>query len=338
MTTIAANPTKPADTPLDTTAPRTSSLLANLLLSDNTATRRTAYALLALLALAFFLLYVRWFDRQFGPGGEILGIDFGRSSFSVNAFEDWGHAYFIPIISIAYIYTRRHTINLARASTYWPAIAPAALGILIYTFFAAVRPTHMLQGFGILLTIASAVLLLLGPYLFRRLLFPVAYLSLGITVAEQIMLRITFPLRRIAAEGGHLMLTVIGIDHQLQGNVLNIIDSQGNTFPLDVAEACSGMRMVVAFIALSVAVAFFTCKQWWQRVAVMLVAVPVALFMNIVRVTILSVLTLIDPDLSVGGAHTFIGTLLLIPAFAMFMGFVWVFKKATPDANEDPPA
>lgn len=339
MTTVAANQNAaPARAGQGRPArgPATTSLLANLLLSHNNATRRTAYALVAVFAAAFFAVYVRWFDRQFGPGGEWLGIDFGRGSFSLNYFEDWGHAYFIPIISIAYIYIRRHTIDLRAASTFWPAIVPAALGVLVYVFFSTVRPTHMLQGMGMLLTLASAVLLLLGPRLFRQLLFPIAYLALGITVAEQIMIQITFPLQRLAAEGGHLMLTIIGIDHSISGNVINVFDSEGNSFPLDVAEACSGMRMVVAFVALSVAVAFFSCRQWWQRTAVMLVAVPVALFMNIIRVAILAALTLIDPDMSVGGAHTFIGTLLLIPAFFLFMLFVWIFKKATPDTPEEP--
>jgi exosortase len=335
MTTIAAQPRTAPAAGHTGTRPRTqrptTSLIANLMLARNAASRRAGYALVALLAAAFFLMYIRWFDKQFGPGGEIMGIDFGSGSYSANRFQDWGHAYFIPIISIAYIYVRRHTIDLTRAATYWPAIAPAALGVLVYVVFAAVRPTHMLQGFGMLLTLACTVLLLFGPYIFRRVLFPVAYLALGITIAEQVMLMITFPLKQLAAQGGHLMLAIIGIDHRLQGNVLHVFDASGNEFPLDVAEACSGMRMVVAFVALSVAVAFFSCRQWWQRAAVMLVAVPVALFMNIVRVAALAALTLQDPDLAVGGAHTFIGTLLLVPAFLMFMGFVWVFKKATPD-------
>ena len=115
------------------------------------------------------------------------------------------------------------------------------------------------------------------------------------------------------------------------GNQLTVYNSAGEGFPLEVAEACSGMRMVVAFIALAVAVGFFSCRQWWHRVAVVLLAVPVAVFMNIVRVAVLAAITLVNPDFSVGGAHTLIGTLLLVPAFLLFMFCVWLLKKITPD-------
>jgi exosortase len=148
-----------------------------------------------------------------------------------------------------------------------------------------------------------------------------------------IMLKITWPLKQLAAHGGYYALTVLGVDVRLTGTVLHV--TAGDVVhPLDVADACSGMRMVVAFVALSVAVAFFSCRQWWQRAAVVLISVPVALFMNVIRVAVLAYLTLWNPDLSVGGAHSLIGTLLLIPAFGLFMLFVWVFKQITPDADE----
>jgi exosortase/archaeosortase family protein len=95
------------------------------------------------------------------------------------------------------------------------------------------------------------------------------------------------------------------------------------------------MRMVVSFIALSVAVAAFSCKQWWHRIAIVLLAVPVALFMNVIRVAVLGILSLFDADLAVGEAHTLIGTLLLIPAFLLLMGCVWALKKMTPDSDGD---
>ncbi len=89
--------------------------------------------------------------------------------------------------------------------------------------------------------------------------------------------------------------------------------------------------MVIAFIALGVAVAFLSCKHWWQRIALILLAVPVALLMNVLRVAVLGVMTLVDPDAAVGEAHTFIGTLLLIPAFAIFMACVWALNRMVVD-------
>ncbi len=335
MTTIAAQSPGVRTTAADgarRAGGETPSIFAVLIASGTTG-KRIAWALASGLAVAFFALYFRFIDRQMGPRGEFLGFDFGAGSYSLNYFQDWGHAYIVPVVSGAYLWVNRHKIDLSRATTFWPAIPAVAFGSLLYVFFSTWRPVHMMQGVGMLITIGAVTLLLLGPRLFRHLVFPIAYLGLGVTIAEQIMLRITFPLQRLAAEGGHLMLTVFGVDNSLRGNVIDVFLADGTTESLDVAEACSGMRMVVAFVALSVAVAFFSCKQWWQRVAVVLVAVPVAVFMNVIRVAILAGLTLYNPDLAVGEAHTLIGTLLLIPAFFLFMLFVWVFKKATPDAD-----
>lgn len=322
---------EPGLSPADGGAP---SLVASLVWSPDAGRRRLGAALVGVFGLAYFLMFFRWFDTQLGPGGEILGIEFGRGSFSFNEFSDWGHAYVIPLISAAYIWNRRRTLDASLARTFWPGVAPMATGLLLYAYFSVAYPNHMFQGGAMILCLLGATLLLLGPHLLRPLMFPIGFLALGITISESIMLTITFPLRELAAVGGHQLISVLGVENTLQGNVIHVTTSAGETHPLDVAEACSGMRMVVAFVALSIAVAFFSCRQWWQRIAVVLVAVPVALVMNVIRVAILALLTLIDPDLAVGGAHSLIGTLLLIPAFFLFMLFVWIFRKATPETPQ----
>ena len=273
------------------------------------------------LGIAFVVAFLQWFIRQFGPSG-----------YSAVKFEDWGHAYVVPIISGAYIWTQRTRLAQIPACTYWPGLGVMALGIACYLFFILGYTNHMFQGFAIITTIAGAVLLLLGPHLFRMLLFPLCYLGFAVTVSEMVMNKVTWPLKIFASQGAHVVLRMFGTEVTRTGNILEVfVPATGKVHPLNVADACSGMRMVVAFIALSVAVAFFSCRQWWQRIAVLLLAIPVALLMNILRVAILAWLTLINPDLSVGESHTLIGTLLLVPAFLLFMLCVWILKKITPD-------
>ncbi len=79
-------------------------------------------------------------------------------------------------------------------------------------------------------------------------------------------------------------------------------NSAGEGFPLEVAEACSGMHGRRVHRARGRG-RVLSCRQWWHRVAVVLLAVPVAVFMNIVRVAVLAAITLVNPDFSVGGAH-----------------------------------
>lgn len=283
----------------------------------------------SLLGAALLALFAQLIWRQIGfPIGG-----WSRAGFSWSAPSDWGHAYFVPLISIAYIYTRRERIAQLPVRVFWPALSMVLLGIVCYAYFVFKFTNHMFQGASAILVLGAVVMLVLGPAVLRATAFPIAFLGLGLTISEMVLNPITFQLKLFASLGSHVMLTLVGIENELRGNVLEIVTSDG-IFPLNVAEACSGMRMVVAFIALSVVVAFFSCRQWWQRIMIVLLALPVAVLMNVVRVTVLAALTLVDPGFSVGDAHTFIGTLLLIPALGLFLACVWAVRKITPDEPE----
>jgi exosortase/archaeosortase family protein len=54
----------------------------------------------------------------------------------------------------------------------------------------------------------------------------------------------------------------------------------------------------------------------------------VALVLNIARVSVLGLLTLSDPELSKGGAHKVIGTILLVPGLGLFLLVVWALNRA----------
>ena len=121
-----------------------------------------------------------------------------------------------------------------------------------------------------MLTVMGGVLLVLGPRMFQGLFLPVAYLLFAITVSEAVMNAITWRLQNWAAVGSFIMLNIIGVQTDIAGNTLTIYTRDGSEVPLNVAEACSGMRMLIAFIALAAAVALVACPKWWQRIALML--------------------------------------------------------------------
>jgi exosortase len=271
----------------------------------------------ALLLVAFCGMFFRWIHKQ--------------HEHSIGALEDWGHAYAIPFLSLYMIWLKREEIVALRAQPFWPALAPFLLGLMCYLFFIVGVPNHMLQGVSLILTLQATALLVTGPKIFRHLFLPIAFLIFSVTLSEQIMIKVTFQLQLIASKGAWVMLSVIGsifgflVD--LDGNTLSV---GGNK--LNVAEACSGMRMVVAFYALAATVAALGCRHWWQRVALLLLAAPVAIFMNVIRVAVLGLLSLGNVNLAAGEAHMLIGTLLLIPSLALFLAVVWTLNKLV---NED---
>lgn len=278
-----------------------------------------------MLALGFGLLFFRWFYVQ--------------HQISLDRPDDWGHAYFVPLISAYLVWMRRDELARARATAFWPGLAPFLLGIMAYFFCVTGVKNHMLQGFSMILCLFGLVLLMLGPAAIRVLFLPIAFLGFGVTVSEAIMIELTFRLQIVASYGAWIVLSAIGavagFGCEVSNNVLTLIDSRGGEHPLNVAEACSGMRMVVAFGALAAATALLGCRFWWQRVAVLLLAVPIAVFINVGRVAILGLLSLADSNLSEGSAHTLIGTLLLVPGLGLFMLVVWSLNRLV---REEKPA
>ncbi|MBL4699295.1 MAG: exosortase/archaeosortase family protein [Phycisphaerales bacterium] len=279
---------------------------------------RPGLTITGIVGLSFFVLFFRWFWHQ----GEI----------SFKFPEDWGHVFVIPLIGGYMIYQQREKIARTPTTIFWPAFIPFVLGIQAYAYNMFMVRNHMLQGMSLVMTLGALVLWMVGPKVFRYLFLPISYLVLMITVAEQIMLMVTFKLQLIASQGSWLIMNLIGTPFDwftvdIDGNTLMILTNQGEQLPMNVAEACSGMRMVVAFYALAVAVALMGSTQWWQRIGLILIAGPVAVFMNMIRVTVLGLLMLVNPDLASGDAHTVIGTLLLVPSLLLFLAMAWMLNR-----------
>lgn len=270
---------------------------------------------MGLLLLGLVGLFWEWFYRQ--------------HRFSTESPEDWGHAYLVPLISGYAVWARRSELARMRPEVYWPGLLPLMVGIGATYFWSltAASGVHMFQGGALVLCVAGLSMLLLGPRIFGVLAFPIAYLVFGVTISEMVMNKITFQLQMVATHGSAVLLQMLGFTVELKGNTVNMLLNDGTVFPLNVAEACSGMRMVVAFVALAVAVAFLSTKEWWQRVALVLLATPVAVLTNVVRVASLGLAGLINPGLAAGEAHGLIGVLWLVPGFLLFMGIGWALKK-----------
>lgn len=252
------------------------------------------------------------------------------------ASADWQHAYFVPIISIYLLWQVRHQFAGLKPEIFWPGLIPLVMSIPCYMLFQlGSLSTHMGQGWSMLLALFGVLLLLLGPRMIRPILLPLAFLLFGITVAERVMIGVTFKLQGIAAYGGWAMLNLFGISTDITGNTLTVYH-EGKKFPLNIAEACSGMRMVIAFAALGVAVALAGLKHWWQRLALIALSIPVAVGMNVVRVAVLGVVTLYDEELARGESHIFIGLIMMVVAFFIFMGAAWALGRIIKDDPTGP--
>jgi len=73
--------------------------------------------------------------------------------------------------------------------------------------------------------------------------------------------------------------------------------------------------------------AFLFDRAWWQRMIMVIITVPIAILVNIGRVTVLGLLQPINPEMARGDFHTMIVLIMLVPAALLFMFIGWVLDQ-----------
>jgi exosortase len=137
-------------------------------------------------------------------------------------------------------------------------------------------------------------------------------------------------MRTIAAAVATALLNLLGdVEATASGVVIDIIHKGRPLEPaLDVAEACSGMRLLMAFLALGVAMAYLHHRPVWQRLVLLASPIPIAVLCNIVRVTMTGfIYILADPKYTQGIYHDMLGLAMLPLAFA-FYGLLSMFMAS----------
>ncbi|MHC4946885.1 MAG: exosortase/archaeosortase family protein [Planctomycetota bacterium] len=254
---------------------------------------------------------------------------------AVRMQADWGHTLVIPLIAGYFVYLGRDRLLARPFRTTWLGLVPVVAGVGFYILCSVGPPAvrhHNLQGFGAWVTFTGLVLLFCGWRATWIMLFPLLYLLVfGQTVSERFMKIVTFRLQDVTARGSWFVLRLLGYEVDLEGNTLYLFDD-GVTKPLNIAEACSGMRMLMGFLALGVAMAYTGLRRQWQRILLVVLTIPTSIFVNILRVVTLSLLALVDTDFAAGDFHSFIGLVWLVPAFVIYLGLLWIIRRLVTEA------
>ena len=124
---------------------------------------------------------------------------------------------------------------------------------------------------------------------------------------------VAFPLKLMVSKISVEFLSFIGILVLREGNIIHLADTT-----LEVADACSGIRSIISLLALSTAIAYITQKGWIKRTVLIISAVPIAVFVNAVRVIVTGVLAeKYGAKAAEGFFHEFAG--LVIFGLAIFL-------------------
>lgn len=200
----------------------------------------------------------------------------------------YGHGPLVPLVILGLLWRDRRELA-ARVSpgSAWglPLIFAA---VLVHGVALAIR-VHSPSGFALPLLLAGLVWWLGGGALLRRLFFPLGFLLFAIPVPLFFVVRAAQMLKNLVMALIHLVHAGLGTGLDIEGSYL-VLPSGGR---LLVDDECAGMRSLVALVALGVLMAGTSRDaRLRDRLVVVLLALPIALFANTLRVLLLSLLAL----------------------------------------------
>jgi exosortase len=150
------------------------------------------------------------------------------------------------------------------------------LGVALYLYFFDSRAFY-LAAFGAIVILAGLVWTLGGDNVARRLAFPVAYLALMVPLP--LVDRYTLPLAMFTGVCAGAAAQFLGLDVTIVGNAVTLPNAD-----LVIGAQCSGVNSLIALTSLMLLTAYLVRGPWWGRITLVLLAAPLAILGNIVRV------------------------------------------------------
>ena len=281
--------------------------------SPRVRVRRTA--LLTLLAGVIFAGAVLW---MFWPSlvelAEIWESD-----------PQYSHGYLVPVFALILLWLRRDQCSPADMRPCVWGLPVLAAGCLLrlaggyYYYF-------WLDRFA-LLPVLLGLAVTLGGWRAVRWGWPaIAFLVFMLPLPSRLGMALGGPLQRLGTICSSYLLEVLGFPAVTEGNVILLRNTD-----LGIIEACSGLRMLITFFAASAAVASLVKRPLGIRLALFLSAVPIAVAVNIIRITLTGVLyETAGQRLAEMVFHDLAGWLMIPMALAL-LGFVyWLLNRLFP--------
>jgi exosortase len=149
----------------------------------------------------------------------------------------------------------------------------------------------------------------------RSLAFPLMLLAAMTPLPGLLYGSISLPLQLAASGAGAWVARQFGVVVLREGNVLHLAG-----ISLGVEEACSGLNSLAALMVTAIVLAFLICRRPLARGVLFLCWAPIAIGVNILRISATAVLADWNRDLAAGFYHLFSGWLVYLAAFLLLFG------------------
>lgn len=245
----------------------------------------------------------------------------------------YSHGYLVPVFALYLLWLRRNRVRGQALQTNWLGLGLLGVAIGLRLGGAYCRFDYLDQIS--LLPACAGLFLLAGGWPALAWSWPaLAFLAFMVPLPHSVSVALSGPMQSLATTVSTFALQVMGFPALAEGNVILLGDIE-----LGIVEACSGLRMLVSFFALSTAVTMLIRKPMWEKCLIAASAVPIALASNVLRITITGVCFDLFGN-HFGGAFFHDAAGYAMPVIGMaFLGLeLWILRMLLIERSTEPTA
>ena len=236
--------------------------------------------------------------------------------------ENYGHGFFVPVISLFLIWLKRDTIRALEPRGSWWGLSLILVGVALYGL-GELGALYTLLHLSFWCVVVGLCWAALGRPILRALSFPLLYLLTMIPLPQFLLQGLSGQLQLLSSALGVGCLQVVGVTAYREGNVIDLGPIQ-----LQVVEACSGLRYLFPLMSLALLCAYLFRGPMWKRAAVFVSSMPIAIVLNGFRIGVIGVLVeFFGAGAADGFLHLFEGWVIFLISLAILGLVMWGLSR-----------
>jgi exosortase len=251
------------------------------------------------------------------------------------------HIILIPLVAFSLLYIERKRVFSITSTSISSGIGLALGGVILYwlvnrKFFPLEGNESLsLETFSIILVWVGGFLLCYGFVALRAAAFPLLFLLLMVPLPDMLLDRAIHALQVGSTEIAYLLFQAVGTPVLRQGFLLSV---PGVT--IEVAKECSSIRSSIALFITCLLAAHLYLRTPWKVTLFVLLAFPLAVLKNGIRIVTLTLLSIhVDPSFLTGNLHHQGGFVFFLVALLILWPVLLVLEKSdNPRKTVDPAA
>jgi exosortase A len=262
---------------------------------------------LAVAAAAILLIFAR-------DAADIATIWWTSSTFN--------HCALIPPVIAWLVWQRLPELRQLTPAAWAPGLLLVAAGAGGWLLGEA-GGVALVRHFGLAFMLQGAIIATLGKAVSRGLAFPIFFLLFLVPAGEELVP----PMQTVTAEMCMFLLALVGVPAHIEGIFITT-----PTGYFEVAEACSGVKFLVAMAAYGALVANVCFRSWPRRIAFMVAAIGIPILANGIRAWgTIYIAHITDNDFAVGFDHVVYGWFFFAIVILLIMAAGWPFFDRKPN-------